>query len=617
MQVSIDETTSSRLKPRYGPRRDLALLAILLLAMPFTAAADDGSLAGATAAEFPRNLESYGDEHLGGIGTVLAHRIAEDPFNLIASLIFVCAIIHIFMAHRFLDIARRWSREHNAKKKQGLVDKNSVHIRAGIFHFFGEVETVFGIWAVALVAAITLYHDWATVVEYLAHGVNYTEPQFVVVIMALAATRPILKLSELIMWKVANLFGGMLGAWWLTILTLGPLLGSFITEPAAMTIAALLLSEKFYELEPGNSFKYATMGLLFVNISVGGSLTHFAAPPILMVAGPWDWGLGFMLGNFGWKAVLGIVIANAACFYLYRREMQAMQRKYLLVRRKRELQGRYLNRRQLAKRIAVLTQDVADRFQFRDKYNLQCAKLKAELRGEFEREARATPGIEDSATLAEAFDQRFEEIRLEELRRNLPGLLPEEQITPYHDPRWDQREDQVPMWIMLVHVGFLVWTVINVHHPSLFVAGFMFFFGFVHVTPQYQNRMDLRPPLMVGFFLSGLVVHGGLQGRWIAPVLGSLSETSLMLAASVLTAFNDNAAITYLSTLVPGLTDELKYAVVAGALTGGGLTVIANAPNPAGHSILSKYFPSGVSPMRLLKAALLPTLIMGCSFMLL
>ena len=106
----------------------------------------------------------------------------------------------------------------------------------------------------------------------------------------------------------------------------------------------------------------------------------------------------------------------------------------------------------------------------------------------------------------------------------------------------------------------------------------------------YQSRIELKAPLLVGFFLAGLVIHGGLQGWWIAPVLASLSETPLFLGATVLTAFNDNALITYLATLVPNLGEGLKIAVVEGAVTGGGLTVIANAPNPAGQALLGRFF---------------------------
>ena len=169
----------------------------------------------------------------------------------------------------------------------------------------------------------------------------------------------------------------------------------------------------------------------------------------------------------------------------------------------------------------------------------------------------------------------------------------------------------------LVHVLFMGWTIFNAHYPELFIPGLLFFLGFAQVTAPYQNRIDLKPPLLVGFFLGGLVIHGGVQGWWIEPVLGSLPEIPLMLGATILTAFNDNAAITFLSTLVPKFTDSLKYAVVAGAVAGGGLTVIANAPNPAGQSLLKHHFKNGVSPIGLLKGALVPTVIVWLAFILL
>ena len=182
------------------------------------------------------------------------------------------------------------------------------------------------------------------------------------------------------------------------------------------------------------------------------------------------------------------------------------------------------------------------------------------------------------------------------------------------DPDWDEREDDVPVWVMLAHLGFMAWTIVNAHHPVLFVSGLLFFLGFASVTADYQNRIDLKAPLLVGFFLGGLVTIGGLQGWWIAPVLGSLSPLPLAIVSTLLTAFNDNAAITFLSTLIPDFTDALKYAVVAGAVAGGGLTVIANAPNPAGQAILNKHFEDGIAPAGLLKAAFVPTVIMFLAF---
>jgi predicted cation transporter len=134
---------------------------------------------------------------------------------------------------------------------------------------------------------------------------------------------------------------------------------------------------------------------------------------------------------------------------------------------------------------------------------------------------------------------------------------------------------------------------------------------------MYQSSQELRTPLLVGFFLAGLVVHGGLQGWWIAPVLASLSSDALFWAATFLTAFNDNALITYLATLVPNLGEPFKAAVVAGAVTGGGLTVIANAPNPAGQAILSRFFDDSVSPLKLAAGALIPTLVAAAVFRLL
>ena len=161
-------------------------------------------------------------------------------------------------------------------------------------------------------------------------------------------------------------------------------------------------------------------------------------------------------------------------------------------------------------------------------------------------------------------------------------------------------------------------AVANAHYPVLVILGILFFLAFVSATRLNQHAIALRPPLLVGFFLAALIIRGGCQEWWIGPVLGSLSKWPLMLAATTLTAFNDNAAITYLASLVPGFSEGLKYVVMAGAVTGGGLTVIANSPNPAGQSILaSRFGESGISPLYLFLGALVPTFIAGAAFMLL
>ncbi len=549
----------------------------------------------------------------------LAHRIKENPFNIAATIIFLLAIIHTFMSSWFLAISDRLQKNHEVKIDQGDAPLRSVSHSGRFMHFMGEVEVIFGLWAIALVLAIVGFFDWTTAVNYLSHGVDFTEPMFVLVIMTLAATRPILKLSESIMNRVANAFGGSLTAWWLTILTLGPLLGSFITEPAAMTISALLLSRKFYVLEPSRRFRYATIGLLFVNVSVGGTLTHFAAPPVLMVAEPWGWGTAHMLGNFGWKAATGILACNFLYWFIFRREFRDLHREFYIRSVKEKILSTYLAREAIEREIDGIIMEIRLKRGFEQELSTMvnefCGEVQDRLQQQFCERIQDT-GIERDAAI-EAFQQRFDEIHLFRMQRDLPQLLPESERAPFVDPRRDEREDPVPLWVTAVHVGFMVWTIANAHHPVLFIPGLLFFLGFANVTKDYQNAVDLKPPLLVGFFLSGLVTHGGVQGWWLEPLLGGLSETPLMLISTALTAFNDNAAITYLSTLVPGFTDELKYAVVAGAVAGGGLTVIANAPNPAGQMLLKQHFLHGVSPVTLLAAALLPTVIMLTIFMLL
>jgi hypothetical protein len=316
-----------------------------------------------------------------------------------------------------------------------------------------------------------------------------------------------------------------------------------------------------------------------------------------------------------------MIISTGIYFLLFRNELANLQEKYAQENLKDEIQKTYLAHRSLDAEIDQVISNL-DRNAFLHSLISQLEekseeikvllreKLREQYKEEFERKGIAV------STAEEAFEQRFEEMKLLRLRENFPGLLPEQQKPKFSDPLWDSRDDPVPIWITLVHIGLMFWTILNAHHAPLAIGGLLFFLGFAQISSPYQNQVSLKPPLLVGFFLAGLVIHGGLQAWWIAPVLGNLKEIPLMLTATGLTAFNDNAAITYLSTLVPGFTAELKYAILAGALAGGGLTVIANAPNPAGQSLLKKYFENGVAPAGLLKAALLPTVVVVLVFLL-
>lgn len=469
--------------------------------------------------EFPRSLAAYPRLPGQALIDILRARIEIDPFNAVATVLFLLAVIHTFIAPKFVAASHRVQHRHTLRMRAaGRPDTPSVE--AELLHFLGEVEVVFGLWSLPLMIGIIGVEGWETATHYLNSTVNYTEPLFVVVIMALASTRPVVTLAEQSLRLIAQLGGKTPGAWWIVILIVGPLLGSFITEPAAMTIAALLLTRQFFDLNPSPTLRYATLGLLFVNVSIGGTLTHFAAPPVLMVARDWGWTTPFMLSHFGWRSLLAIAISTAVYFLVFRREFAG-----------------------LAHRHPVPENDRAA--------------------------SDAPPG---------------------------QTLLP------------------IPPWITVVHLAFMAWTVMNAHYPALFVGGFLFFLGFARATAAYQAELDIRTPLLVGFFLAGIVIHGGLQGWWIEPLLASLSKDGLFWGATLLTAFNDNALITKLATLVPDLPDSLKIAVVEGAVTGGGLTVIANAPNPAGQALLARFFDGSVSPVKLFLAAIPPTLIAAAMF---
>jgi hypothetical protein len=173
------------------------------------------------------------------------------------------------------------------------------------------------------------------------------------------------------------------------------------------------------------------------------------------------------------------------------------------------------------------------------------------------------------------------------------------------------------MAMIALHLALLGGIVVFAHHPPVFLGLMLLFLGVASAYPQHQDRILLREALLVAFFLAGLVVLGGLQQWWLKPLLEALGPIQIYLGATALTAITDNAALTYLAAQVPNLDEASRYYVVAGALSGGGLTVIANAPNPAGMAILKPFFPDEtVSPGGLFLAALPPTLLTMAFFLL-
>jgi hypothetical protein len=412
----------------------------------------------------------------------------------VATVLFLGAVIHTFCTKRILKLAHRYP--------EGSMQEN-------FLHFLGEIEVVFGLWAALFVATWSFQFGITSAAEYL-QSINYTEPVFVFVIMCMAATRPILYFAE----KTIALASSLIPlarpmALYISCLILGPLLGSVITEPAAMTVTAILLRDQFFRQNTSMRFKYVTLGLLFVNISIGGTLTNFAAPPVLMVAAPWQWDSAFMLTQFGWRAALAIVIGTVATGFYFRKELLQI----------------------------------------------------------------STAGV-------------------------------------------DSQDFRMKNWVIVVHLGFLALTILNAHHMAFFVPLFLLFLGWCTVAKEYQDELRLKESLLVGFFLGGLVTLGKLQDWWLQPILSQLGEMPLFWGALSLTAVTDNAALTYLGTLVPDLTASARYALVAGAVAGGGLTVIANAPNPAGYGLLRDSFgEDGISPLGLLLSALPFTLLAAGAFL--
>ncbi len=411
--------------------------------------------------------------------------------NILAAVIFALALLHTFFAKSFEVLAHRHPNH------------------AGLFHLLGEVEVVFGFWAFILIGLLALIAGGDSAIQYVESR-HYTEPLFVFVIMVVAASRPLLGVVRGLIKTISKVTPNhsLLAQVWLS-LAIVPLLGSFITEPAAMTLAALMLAPQVFTKDMPEWLKYGALGVLFVNISIGGTLTSYAAPPVLMVANAWQWDSAFMASTFGWRAAIAVIINASVVSYL--------------------------------------------------------------------------------------------------LRKHLVNMQPASEI---------RKEHRIPAVISLIHIAFLVGVVIFAHHPVIFFGLFLLFLGFTQAYERYQSPLLLREGLLVGFFLAGLVVLGGMQQWWLQPIVSGLAPLQLFFGATALTAITDNAALTYLGSLISGMSDEAKYMLMAGAVTGGGLTVIANAPNPAGVTLLKQGFnDASIGAVQLLAGALPPTIVAAILFL--
>jgi len=415
--------------------------------------------------------------------------LPPSTLQIVGLVLFVLALVHVFSASKIERLATRFPSH------------------AGILHLLGEVEVVFGVWAALLFGAHALLSGTASATAHL-ESLNFHEPLFVFVIMVVAGCRPVLHAASRLVETLSLLLPLPAGtSFALVTLGVAPLLGSFLTEPAAMTVAALLLRDRLFCGTTSSRLRYAALAVLFVNVSIGGVLTSYAAPPVLMVAGAWGWDSAHMMSHFGLRAMAAVAINATAFVLLFRKELAAL--------------------------------------------------------------GPAEP-------------------------------------SPRPAPPWS---------LVVAHLLLVAMVVIASHHTVLFVAIFLFFLGLVQAYKRHHSPLLLREALLVAFFLGGLVVLGSPQGWWLTPVVSGLSDKILFLGAAGLTAVVDNAALTYLGSLLPQTTESFRYHLVAGAVAGGGLTVIANAPNPAGASILREGLPGGVvAPGKLFLAALPPTLVALIAF---
>lgn len=414
------------------------------------------------------------------------------PIELVAGCIFAAALVHTFSTKVFERLAHRVPRH------------------AGLFHLLGEVEVVFGFWAIVLIVSMAFIHSPKAALDY-AETRNYTEPLFVFVVMVVAASRPVLSAVVQAVDAIARVvpLPTSVARAWMGLAAV-PLLGSLITEPAAMTLAALMLAPQVFRSDVPERLKYLALGVLFVNVSIGGTLTSYAAPPVLMVATTWQWDSAFMFTHFGWKAAVAVMTNATIATFLLRKHLG-------------------------------------------------------------ETSAHAMPS-----------------------------------------------EAKVPAVVVLVHLVLLGAVVLLAHHPVAFLGVFLMFLGFTQAYERHQSPLILKEALLVAFFLAGLVVLGGLQRWWLQPIVSALEPLALFFGALGLTAITDNAALTYLGSLITGISDGAKYMLVAGAVAGGGLTVIANAPNPAGVALLKHGFEDeSIGAGGLLLGALMPTMMAAAALLLL
>ncbi len=405
--------------------------------------------------------------------------------NIVSLVVLILAIFTTFFYGYFVTMSNRYK----------------IHSR--FFHLISEVEVIFFIWAIFLVVTLCFLQGKDLTFEYI-NDLKFIEPIFMFCIMIISSSNPITEFFNKLVVVFSRLMPiNLASALLFTTLCVIPLIGSIITEPAAITLAALFLKRYFF-YSISHKLRYAILAVLLVNISVGGTLTNFSSPPVLMIANVWNWDFKFMLVNFSYKAILTTMVNSLIVIVVFRKQLSVI--------------------------------------------NINLDKLSS--------------------------------------------------------------DKIIPKFIMALNLLFIFLLVVFAHDLVIFLSVFVIFLGLHYCYPQYSSNLLIKPSLSVACFLCALIVIGGKQAWWLKSLISYVSDDASFFVALALSSFMDNAAITYLASTLKNISSVFKYNVVAGAVSAGGLTVIANAPNLIAINMLQNFFYNQrISHWKLFIFSLVPTAI--------
>lgn len=421
------------------------------------------------------------------------------------SIIFVCAIIHTFLTSTFYSLHEKYKK----KTSKDLEKRKRYRLLSEVYYFLSEVELVFGFWIVPLIVGLLFTSEIDQTILYLRTR-DYTYAIYMTVVVVFASTRPVVIFAEKVLEYISRLGGNNAKSWWWTILTVGPILDIILKEPGAMTISSILLAKTCFPFIKDTKFRYATLALLFINISLCGLLAPYTSRSLFLVATQENWNTGYTIVRFGWKAIMILLINNSLYYYFFKKHF-----------------------------------------------------------------------AKDSSSIA--------------------VLLAKEQ------------KESPPLWLTMIHLLFLAGIVLSSEYPPIFLGIFFLFLGVHKATSHYQGReqgpLNLKPAIFVGFFFASLLIHGELQSWWAVRFLQNIGFAQGLLISTLLSSVVDNAVVLYFLDQIKPLSEAALYAIVVGALSSGGLTLMANAPNLIGYSNLRVFFGGKISLVALFLAALPLTLI--------